>query len=141
MSDELELDFDVSEQDSELVLDLLEDDNVPADDPLAALEYTGDLQTDAKAEVEAVVTGFAERAKAENLRRIAATDSEYWVCLCFQSREQVQEFLRATAWGSPDAKYLDGCAIAGKLKVPLPPGAAPRNVKIDKTWSGMAKAL
>lgn len=49
------------------------------------------------------------RAEKEDQRFIDATDSEYWVCVCFTNRAQVQEFLRKLGpQFDPDYKYLDG---------------------------------
>jgi len=70
-------------------------DRTPIPDPLANVGYTGSVEADSKAEVSAVLQGFKDRAKAEQKRFDLATDSEYWVALCFQSREQKEEFLRA----------------------------------------------
>ena len=58
----------------------------PIADPLAKVEYVGSVEADSKAEVSAVLQAFKDRAKAEQKRFDLATDSEYWVVLCFQSR-------------------------------------------------------
>jgi hypothetical protein len=110
-----------------------------APDPLEGYQYTGDIERDSEAEMSAVKAGFIARAKAENSRRQKATDSEYWVCLCFQSRTQVEEFLRKTKWGSPSDKYLDGQKVAKKLAVDLTPEPTGfGRVKIDSTLANLA---
>lgn len=108
-------------------------------DPLAKVKYTGDGEVDSLAEMSALKRGFIERANKESARRIAATDSEYWFCVCFQSREQVEAFLTATHWESPSAKYLDGQKLANRMGVSLP--KAPEIAKIrpaDKKWAELA---
>lgn len=52
-----------------------------------------------------VTADFAE--KARNKRREDLYDTEYWVAVCFSSREQVQEFLRKLEFDD-DAKYISG---------------------------------
>lgn len=95
-------------------------DLAPMEDPAIQVEYTGKMETDAKAELDEVAKGFRERRDQEAKRRKKATDSEYWVCLCFQTREQVEAFLEATRWAGSDAKYIDGQQVAKKLGVKLP---------------------
>ncbi len=77
-------------------------------DPLAAVKNTGDLEADCKTELTALQQAFRDRAKAVRNERADATDSEYWVCLCFKSREQVEWFLEQSGWAGTDAKYIDG---------------------------------
>jgi hypothetical protein len=57
----------------------------PEPDPLADLEYTGDLPADSRAELNAVQQGFQDRAKREEERFRLATDAEYWLILYFKS--------------------------------------------------------
>ena len=107
-------------------------------DLMTGYEYTGDAEVDSKAEMSAVLTEFKSRAKAEEARRAKATDSEYWFCVCFQSRAQVEEFLRKSGWAKPDQKYLDGQKLATKLNVPLTPETIPFR-KLKKPTPRLAK--
>lgn len=108
-------------------------------DPLSNVEYTGDPEEDSKRELSAMEAGFIERAKNEEKRRIKATDSEYWVCLCFQSREQVEEFLRNSGWGRTSDKYLDGQKVAAKAGIALTPDTAGfGRTHVDRKLSEMA---
>ena len=86
-------------------------------DPLADVDYTGDLEVDAKAELNAMQQGFRDRAKAENERFIRAVDSEFWVCLCFRSREDKEAFLQAANLLKDGDKYLSGYLAAERLGV------------------------
>lgn len=119
------LDFsalDAGGLDFDLDFDLNMDSAPEADpDPMQGYAYTGDAAKDSAEEMSAVKRAFIARAKAENDRRRLATDSEYWFCVCFQSREQVEEFLRYTKWAAADAKYIDGQKLAKKLGVAVTP--------------------
>jgi hypothetical protein len=61
-------------------------------------------------------------------------DHEYWVCLCFQSRDQKEEFLAKAGWADLGEKYVDGLALAERLgvdvkPVPLTTKVAPKSPK------------
>ncbi|MDR0275917.1 MAG: hypothetical protein LBI48_11390 [Burkholderiaceae bacterium] len=101
-------------------------------------EYTGDGEIDDAADLAAVESGFKKRAKDENLRFALATDSEYWACLCFQTREQKEAFLSALKLLALGDKYIDGQQAAKVLGIDLPAANVPYNTsgKIDKTWAG-----
>jgi len=58
--------------------------------------------------------------KAEDQRRTDTTDSEYWCALVFQSREQVDAFVRAAGWLLAGDKYIDGRFVAKKMGIRLP---------------------
>lgn len=108
-------------------------------DPLADYEYSGDVEKDAAVEMSVVKAGFIERAKAEAKRQQKATDSEYWLCLCFQSRAQVEAFLKATRWAKAQEKYIDGLKVAKAIGVTLPAESSSfGSVKIDKTFADLS---
>lgn len=96
-------------------------------------EMTGDAELDSKADLEAIDEGFRARAKDEAARFRLATDSEYWFCVCFQSREQKEEFLRKMDLIDIGDKYLDGQLVAGRLGVEISEQDVPYNTssKID----------
>jgi hypothetical protein len=98
-----------------------------------------DVEADSKAELSDLQRGIRERAAAENQRRQKATDSEYWVCLCFQNREQAEAFGRAAGIGA--AKYADGRKVAKRYGIELPDDgpAFSADKKPDPTWAGMTK--
>ena len=71
-------------------------------------------------EISALKAAFIARSDQENARYTQAVDSEYWFCVCFQSREQKNAFLLQSGlhlWGN---KYLDGKNVAAKLNITLP---------------------
>jgi hypothetical protein len=92
----------------------------PEPDPLAEVDYTGDLETDARAELDELHRGFRDRAAKEDERFMLATDSEYWFCVCFKSRQDKDAFLAAAGLVVIGDKYLDGYATARALGVPMP---------------------
>lgn len=69
--------------------------------------------------VHRVESAFRKRAKGEQKRFDAATDSEYWVAICFQTREQKEEWLRKTGLAELGDKYLDGHEVADAMGVEL----------------------
>ncbi|GAB3873816.1 hypothetical protein GCM10029964_014710 [Kibdelosporangium lantanae] len=92
----------------------------PEPDPLAEVDYTGDLEADSRAELDELHRGFRERAAKEDERFRLATDSEFWFCVCFKSREDKDAFLAAAGLVVIGDKYLDGYATARTLNVPMP---------------------
>lgn len=85
------------------------------------------------AEISETLRKFKERAKAEEQRFTDNTDSEFWICLGFQGREQKEEFLRLTGIIALGDKYLDGMEVARLLGVELTtPIPIAQRVKIDK---------
>lgn len=105
------------------------------DSPLEKVPVTGNAEKDVAAQLNA----FQEEAK-KSLRNEIATfeamfETEYWFCVCFQSRDQKEAFLDHLGLIEHGDKYLDGYVVAEKLKVPLPP-AVPISAenKINKTW-------
>ena len=90
-----------------------------------------------KAEMSELLKKFKASAKEEQRLFQQNIDSEYWVAICFQSREQKEEFLRLAGWLQFGDKYLDGLEVADKMGMKighLTPKS--RKVKIDKTWKG-----
>jgi hypothetical protein len=74
---------------------------------------------EAAKKVEALPGSFRERHEKERERFVDATDSEYWVCLCFDTREQKEEFLKKLGLFEHGDKYLRGDFVAEKLGVKL----------------------
>ena len=91
----------------------------PAADPLADVEYSGNLEADCQAEFAAIDEAYRQRAKAEDQRFTKATDSEYWFAVCFRDREEKDAFLRAAGVKTmlQGDKYLTGRDLAAVLGV------------------------
>lgn len=90
-----------------------------APDPLAGVEYSGDLAEDAAAELSAMESAYRERAKAEASRFQEATDSEYWVAVCFKTRADKERFLARAGLDQLGDKYLNGYQVARALDVDM----------------------
>lgn len=90
----------------------------------AALEPA---EESSKRELSELEAAFKRRAEAEQERFMLATDSEYWVAICFQSRDQKEQFLRALDLIRHGDKYLDGWTVAKKLGVQLDRADVPYN--------------
>ena len=88
----------------------------PGPDPLAGVEYTGDLAADSAAELSAMEEAYRARAAGEAKRFQQATDSEYWVCVVFDDRAAKDAFLAEFALAPLGNKYLIGSAVAKKLR-------------------------
>ena len=71
-------------------------------------EERGDIEKDAKEELSEALKSFKKKAKAEHKVFVDNTDSEYWFCVCFQNREQKDEFLRKSNLMPIGDKYLNG---------------------------------
>lgn len=88
---------------------------------------TGDPEVDSVADLTALEDGWRKKIGAEGKRFELATDSEYWACVCFQTREQKEAFLSAINVLWMGDKYIDGQAVAEKLGISLPPADVPYN--------------
>lgn len=111
-----ELDFDLGDFD----LGDFSLEEKPEYNPLENVEYVDNVEKDTNAEMSALLKAFKETK--ENIKKIKqqATDSEYWFCICFQSREQKDVFLKEKGWDEIGNKYLDGSKIARIEKIELP---------------------
>lgn len=101
-------------------------------DPFAGIIYQDKFADDAKAELGALKSAFQQRQEREATRQREATDSEFWVALCFQTREQKELFLARTGWLQEGDKYIDGQFVAKKLGIELPKYNITFADKIDK---------
>lgn len=98
------------------------------------------VETDADDEQSEVLTGFRQRAKRDDNRYWDAVDSEFWVAVCFQSREQKEEFLTKVGLIADGDKYLDGMLVAEKLGVILetPIESPPQVRPFDRFFESIA---
>lgn len=120
------------------------DDERHPDDPIPDLDYENMTnEAVAVAETSAVLEAFKARAQREKERFRLATDSEYWVAVCFQTREQKEHFLQVTKLLKAGDKYIDGALVAKVLGITLPPADVPYNTsaKVDKKLAALVKDL
>lgn len=71
------------------------------------------------AQLTELQSAFAKDAKREEDRFTDATDSEYWVAVCFRDRESKERFLAASGLSDLGDKYLDGHDVAKRMKIDL----------------------
>jgi len=86
----------------------------------------GNAERDSLVEMEEVHTGFRDRARREQQRYWDAVDSEYWCCVCFQTRAQKEEFLQKAGWAALGDKYLDGLQVARALGIAITAPSPPK---------------
>lgn len=119
-------------------------DALDPNDPIGELDYDSLTNEEvAVKETSAVLQAFIARSKAEQARFLLATDSEYWVGVCFQTREQKEHFLREAKLLQAGDKYIDGALVAKRLGITLPPAQVPYNVsaKVDAKYAALVKDL
>ena len=88
--------------------------------PLLDLPDLGDIQSNSDQEISAVQLEIERnRAAFEERFRITA-DPEFFFCVCFQSRDQKEEFLKNIGWFDDlGDKYLNGLDVARRLDIPV----------------------
>lgn len=71
----------------------------------------------------AILDAFRQRTTKEKLRQSDTTDTEYWVAVCFRSRDEKDAFVNEFGLsgcplikGTTGDKYIDGPALARKLR-------------------------
>lgn len=79
------------------------------------LSYDKGLEEDCEAELSETLKAFKAAAANEQKQFEDNTDSEYWVCFCFQNRDQKEEFLTKAGLIADGDKYVDGVEAAKKL--------------------------
>lgn len=92
-------------------------------DPLAGVDYTGDLEKDARTElVELAKASHFHGVTAEEQKRyLAATDSEHWFCVVCRSRDEKAAALKAlhVKTGIVGDKYIPVDALLAALGISL----------------------
>ena len=117
-----------------------EENNVPViQDPSQPLE----VEKESEEEMSELLKGFKERAKKEDNRSLDVGDSEYWICMCFQTREQKEEFLTKLNLIQYGDKYLDGMQVAKELNINLESRIPPiyKTRAFDKEYIEMSMDL
>lgn len=79
-------------------------------------------------DANALLKGFKERREAEAARRQTATDSEYWVTICFESRADKDAFVKQFELdqcpmipGTIGDKYVNGYDLIDRWDQPAEP--------------------
>jgi hypothetical protein len=106
------------------------------DVPAAEFPTAPEAESEALGEVNQALTRFKKSAQREKQRFADATDSEYWVALCFQTREQKEEFLRKIGWQHLGDQYLNGMLCAEAQGITLTSRIPPMpRYKIDRRYA------
>lgn len=90
--------------------------------------------------IAALPSAFQKRASKEQDRRADATDSRYWVALCFQTAAEKEQFLIGSGLAdlALDSDYLDGAEVAERLDVELTsPVPKWKDARINKKLAGL----
>jgi hypothetical protein len=95
------------------------------ENPLLDIQMTGDLEQDCRSEASAMKAALRESDRRYYEQRALTTDTEYFACIVFESREQKEIFLREMGWMLHGDKYIDGTALARKYNIKLPKVAFP----------------
>lgn len=102
---------------------------------------TGNAEIDSDADLTELQSGFRKRAADESKRFGLATDSEYWACICFQTRDQKEAFLTKLdimkfSSDKIEGRYFDGISVAQQLGIDLPKADVPYKTseKVSSTW-------
>jgi hypothetical protein len=115
----------------------LEITQVKRPDPIAAAKHTGQADADSQADLSELLKAFKTKSQAENARFLDATDSEFWLALCFQNRAQKEQFLRALDLIAEGDKYLDGEVVAEKLGVKLDRAAKQKPARVSRKFADL----
>ena len=112
-------------------------------DPLAGVEYTGDVEADVAAELGAVEAAFRAREEREATRMSNEIDSENWFAVVFETRAQKEEFLAKLNLLDIGDKYFDGRDIADRLGVALSPSGREYRPepRIDPRFAALAEPV
>ena len=97
---------DMREIQALLPIDAKEDEPVP-------------IEQEAIASLTEAQSNMKKQIDAQRNKFVRAVDSEYWIAICFQSRQQKEQFLRNAGIDHLGDKYLSGAQVARKLKVKL----------------------
>lgn len=92
---------------------------------MPGVEYSGNHEADAQAEMSETLKQFKARAEAEEERSLKTTNMNYYFCVYFKTQEQMEDFLKkAGLWNlydeyQDDATLLPGEKVAQKLGVEI----------------------
>jgi hypothetical protein len=89
-------------------------------------KYGDNVQNDVNLEISETLKLFLEAKKERRDAWRLKVDTEYWFAVCFQSREQKNEFLEKMGIIHLGDKYIDGLKLSEKLGVPIKPINLPK---------------
>lgn len=109
-------------------LDMPVDDDamgIQADPAEDLPEFQNDTQHPLPDDLHKLKASLSDQIRQDTARFQAATDTEYWFCVQFDSREQKEAFLKAMNWLDLGDKYLYGDDVAERQGIDLPDAYVP----------------
>ena len=89
-------------------------------DPLELVEYDDEnLEASAESEMSEIVRQIKADKKARYERFRIEQNKHYYLMLCFQSRDQRDEFAQATGWATVEGRFVNGLDVARRLGVDI----------------------
>ena len=95
---------------------VLEPDDI---NPLDELEYPDDPSEMAEEEIGEVLQRILDQKAALKEKYRVNFDPEYYFVVCFQCRDQKEEFIQKAGWDIDGDKYIDGLELADELEIEL----------------------
>jgi hypothetical protein len=106
------------------------------------------LEEELQAEVKEFDAAFSKpdgETMGEMIKRVAAQldaeiSTDYWCCLVFQTREQLDAYLSAIGWDADGdgCVYLSGTKLARMQNIALPPAPPWKEAKVKGAWAPFA---
>jgi hypothetical protein len=91
-------------------------------DPLAGVDYDeNDLEASADREMTELVRQIKADKQAKHERFRIGRDPDYYVLVCFQSRDQRNEFLQKSGWAPENTQFVNGLDVCRRLGVDVKP--------------------
>lgn len=89
------------------------------DNPFAGIDQD-DLQDAADETMSEALRLIIEQKKASQERFRIVADPEFFLVVCFQSRDQKEDFLKKANWDDLGDKYINGLEVARRMGVDTP---------------------
>lgn len=93
--------------------------------PIAGVEYTDSLENDCVTEAMALLDALTGARRPEPCRE--ATDSDIWVCACFEDRADAESYLDEMNLRKHGDKYIDASSWLRELEAAAGSGREPES--------------
>lgn len=87
----------------------------PDDSPFSSIEYTGDIEKDAKEELNEFQKAYRDKKRKYQKTIQGVFDSEFWFAVSFKNREECLKFLETYGFDS-SKKYFNGKDFENQIK-------------------------
>jgi len=100
------------------------------------------VEKDTAAEVAGFEAGMAQAFEKEKERFKLATESEFYLCLVFQSVAQLEEFVKKAKWADMVYnQWVDGMDVAEKMGIQLENGLLNWDIKNARISQRLAELI